>query len=228
MGKLKAYAAQEDCEDTGGIVFAPTQKAARRAGANEFGDGDVDCWRASRAPWADTCVETGVVPASLMIEHNWRFECCGCGAAITEDFLADEGLPLSGVIGSQHTQVFCCQACQARHEENLVEQKAAQARMIDVLSDMVRTRFPDAIIVGDEGNNRPYAYASGKRGGPWIVDSAVVSFKFPGMTIAPAHLRLERPYHASVGPIMPHYSVCAGDREAFEAWVNKHSKKEAA
>jgi hypothetical protein len=227
MVRLKAYAAQEDCERTGGIVFAATAKCARLAGAQTFGDGDVDCWRAARAPWADPCVETGVVPVSLMIENGWRFECCGCGETIGADWLDERGLPLSGVIGDQGAQVFCCKACQLVETERNAEQKAAQTRIIGILSDIVRARFPDADIV-DEGNNKPHAYVHGRRGGPWIVDSAVVSFKFQGMTIAPAQLRLERPHNARIGPVAPRYSVCAGDREAFEAWARQHPKREAA
>lgn len=39
---MPAYSVLEDCENTGGIVFARNSRQARRLGANEFNGGDQD------------------------------------------------------------------------------------------------------------------------------------------------------------------------------------------
>jgi len=41
MTGLKAYAVLEDCENTGGIVFARHSIVALRNGASTFGDGEI-------------------------------------------------------------------------------------------------------------------------------------------------------------------------------------------
>lgn len=65
MNSLKAYYVLEDCENTGGIVFARSSAEARREGSREFGDGDFNWGRARRVPWADGYAP-GPVPFKMM------------------------------------------------------------------------------------------------------------------------------------------------------------------
>lgn len=77
---------------------------------------------------------------------------------------------------------------------------------------------PDFALADLVGEPRPLMAQVGARG---ITYQAVVSFKFPGMKIAPATCRMERGHNHDrfIGPIRPEFSCCYGDKEAFEAWV---------
>lgn len=58
---------------------------------------------------------------------------------------------------------------------------------------------------------------------PFVVDQASVAFNFPGQKIGPATLEYRHSSRPSggdmIGPAICEFSCCAGDREAFEAWV---------
>ena len=218
MGALKAYAVLENCENTGGIVFAERSIVARRDGAGRYGDGDFSGVSCRRAPWADGYAGQPI-PVKVMIANGWHFECCGCGATIDEDWLYDEDLPLDGVIGFQHSQVFCCEICEARHKLHLAIARDHERRAIEALKAFVLRRFPAAQFRSD-GNWKPHAYATEQRGA-WHVAQAVVAFDFPGMKIGPASCRIERggQNDRMVGPVWPEYSCCFGDKDAFEAWA---------
>lgn len=218
---LKAYAVLEEGENTGGIVFAAHAIVARRQGAAIFGDGEFEGVSCRRAPWADHCAKTGVVPVSLMIDHGWRFECYGCGATIDRDWLYDMGLPLLGVIGTQHSSIFCCDSCRSRHKAREAVRCEIEADMIERLKAMVLRRLPGAEICSqDQWASRAHA-EQGWDSGAWAVNGAVVFFAFPGMRIGPASLVLRRDYLKinRIGPIDPSFECCAGDQEAFEAFA---------
>ncbi|AXQ69687.1 hypothetical protein HOU03_gp105 [Caulobacter phage CcrSC] len=82
--KLKAYTVLETCESTGGIVFAAHHAVARRAGANEWGDGDWDYVECHRSPQYDDLGPEGVNDLVLW-RNGWWFE-CACGRRIDSDF----------------------------------------------------------------------------------------------------------------------------------------------
>jgi hypothetical protein len=215
---LQAYAVLEDCENTGGIVFAEHAIVARREGAERYNDGDFSGVTCRRAPWADAFAGKPI-PAKVMIAHGWHFECCGCGATIDEDWLHDQDLPLDGVIGVEHSQIYCCEVCEAQENLRRAIARDHQRRAIEALKAFVRKRFPSARF-RDDGNWAPHAYAAGRRG-TWLVEQSVVAFDFPGMQIGAAQCRLERRQHNDrlIGPIRPEFSCCFGDKEAFEAWA---------
>ncbi|SEM52789.1 hypothetical protein SAMN05192583_0521 [Sphingomonas gellani] len=67
---LKAYTVLEHDERTGAIYFARHAIVARKAGAAEYGDGELSYVTCNRAPWADRFADTGAVPAAVMVEHG--------------------------------------------------------------------------------------------------------------------------------------------------------------
>lgn len=216
MGDLKAFAVLEDCENTGGIVFAQHAVVARRIGAGQYNGGEFDGLSCRRAPWADEFAGKPI-PIKVMISHGWHFECCGCGATIDEDWLCDEGLPLAGVIGTQHSKVYCCEICECRDKLQQAIRRDHERRAIEALQAFVLKRFP-SVKFRDAENWKPHAYASEEQG-VWQVRQVVVSFDFPGAKIGAATCRIERGQAARIGPLWPEYSCCFGDKEAFEAWV---------
>lgn len=224
---LKAYAVLEDGENTGGIVWAGHNVVARREGASIFGDGDFSGMSCTRAPWADGYTHK-TLPISLMIENGWRFECCGCGATINEDFLDAEDLPLEGVIGTQHSKVYCSEICECRDNLEHAIKRDHERRAIEALRAYVLKRFP-GVTIGAKENWAPHAYAS-NHGGAWQVRQVVISFEFPGQKIAPAACRIDRDQQNArlIGPIRPEYSCCFGDRETFEAWVASPQSRQKA
>jgi len=216
---LQAYAVLEDCENTGGIVFAEHAIVARRRGADTYNDGEFSGVSCRRALWADAFVGQPI-PAKVMIAHGWHFECCGCGSEIDEDWLHDEDLPLEGVIGFEHSRIYCSEVCEASDNLQRAIARDHERRAIEALKAFVRKRFP-SVQFRDDGHWKPHAYAGQERG-TWRVRQAVVAFDFPGMKIGAAQCRLERGQHNDrlIGPVRPEFSCCFGDKEAFQAWAD--------
>ncbi|GLQ09281.1 hypothetical protein GCM10007913_12130 [Devosia yakushimensis] len=215
---LKAYAVTENDENTGAVYFARHNIVARKAGANEFADGDITYVTCRRAAWADAYAETGRLPARVSIEHGWHFECCGCGMRIDEDSLAEHHLPLNGVIGGQWDPVFCGSRCARKYWSLRRRTKAQEAAAIADFKAIVCTRFPDVEFADDESRYRTHhAHVVPGRGG-WHRQQVIVAFNFPGMKIGPAHYRTVD-HHQKVGPADAGYTCCNGDREAFEAYA---------
>ncbi|AXQ69133.1 hypothetical protein HOU02_gp109 [Caulobacter phage CcrBL9] len=82
--KLKAYTVLEQDEYTGGIVFAAHHAVARRAGANEWGDGEWEYVECRRSPEYDAYGPEGLNDLILW-RNGWHFECM-CGRRIDSDF----------------------------------------------------------------------------------------------------------------------------------------------
>ncbi|WEX10349.1 hypothetical protein [Chelativorans sp. AA-79] len=216
---LRAYTVTEEYENTGAVIFAVHNVVARRLGANEYADGEFSAVSCRRAPWADAYAGKPI-PARVMIAHGWHFECSECGACIDEDWLCDNGLPLEGVIGTQHSHVFCGSRCARRYYSLRRRRKAEEQRAIEAFKAIVRRRFPDADFCdeadGDRFRERHHAYVIPGRGG-WHWKQVVIAFRFPGMKIGPAHFRMDGNYR--MGPDFAGYTCCAGDKEAFEAYA---------
>lgn len=224
MGALRAYAVLEDCENTGGIVFAERPIVARREGASRYNDGDFGGVSCRRAPWADKFVGKPV-PVSVMIANGWHFECHGCGATIDEAWLHDEDLPLDGVIGTQESAVYCSEICECRERLHVAIKRDHELRAIMALKAFVLKRFP-GVKIRDDDSHKPHAYATNENG-VWHVREVVVSFDFPGMKVSAAQCRINRGWRSEriIGPIRPEFSCCAGDKEAFEAWADSQESR---
>lgn len=218
---LKAFAVTENDESMGGIVFAKSAIAARRMGANQYADGEFAYVSCRRAKWADHCAETGIVPASLMIECGWHFECGSCGERVDSDWLYENDRDPEDVIGTQHSTVYCTPLCEARERLSRAEAKHRETRWIRRFRKIILRRFPGVTICTDERTFKGsgHAYCSFQQG-KWRMRQVSVAFEFPGMVIAPAALRWDRDHRHRVGrPSKPHWSVCNGDKDAFEAFA---------
>lgn len=228
MAALKAFAVTEDDENTGAIYFAECDIVARRLGANEFASGDIAYVSCRRAPWADAYAGTAV-PARVMIANGWHFECTGCGGRIDEDFLEDRGLTVEGVIGTQSGKVFCCSRCARKHMSLQRRRTAEERRAIEAFKAIVRRRFPDADFCDEPDGGlfrgRHHAYVVPTPGG-WHWQQVIVAFRFPGMSVGPAHFVMNDSY--SYGPHPAGYTCCAGDRDAFEAYAATTRKRPPA
>lgn len=224
---MKAFSVIAEYEATGGIIFAKHAIVARRLGANEYADGDFSSVSCRRAPWADLYADRAL-PARLMIAHGWNFKCSDCGERIDEDFLYDKNLSLEGVIGSQHSHVFCSSRCARRHFSIQRRRKSEEQRAIETFKAIVRKRFPNADFVDepDASGYRAYhhAYVEPSKSG-WQWRQVVIAFRFPGMKVGPAHFSMNDNHR--YGPTSAEYTCCHGDLEAFQAYVNA-SKSEAS
>lgn len=225
-GAPRAYAVLETAEDTGGIVFARHAVVARRQGADEFAGGDFSGVTCRRMPGLDRYAEEGVVPASVLIECGWHFE-CWCGERINEDRLAERDLSTAGVIGSDRSVVYCSAACLARHEQEKIERVAFEAEVLDRLKAYVLRRLPDAEFDDREAwQGRVHARCID---GVWMWDWAILSVVFPEMAVAPATCRFE--FHpicrSPSGCIVPRWECSVGDLAAFEVFVAEQRLKRA-
>lgn len=222
---MRAFAVTENEESTGGIVFAHHAIVARREGAAAYGDGEFDYVSCRRAPWADHCAVDGIVPASLMVEHGWHFECGGCGKRIDLDMLCERDLEPEDVQGTQHSTVYCTPLCEAKDNLERAEAKHVETRWIRRFKKIIKRRFPDAEIL-DSGERyaRPHAYAPHRKDRR-RVEQVIVSFRWPGQVHGPASLRIDTTTEWPRGaPSVtkrgkPHWTCCTGDKEAFEAYA---------
>mgnify|MGYP003558117020 FL=1 len=214
---LRAFSVTEEDENTGAIIFARHAITAAKAGADEYAGGDLGAVSCRRAPWADEYAGKPL-PARAMIAHGWHFECSGCGKRIDEDFFYDNRLPLEGVIGTQHSRIYCGSRCARKEMSRERRRKAEQHRAIEAFKAIVLQRFPDADFCDAEQSHfrGHHAYVTEGRGG-WHWRQVIVSFRFPGMHYGPATYRLDGGY--GIGPYNAGYTYCNGDRVAFAAWA---------
>ena len=216
---MPAYSVLETGEYTGGIVFAKDTRTASRIGANQWADGEIEYVEVSRRKDLDQYEGKGV-PASLLVEEGWRFECHGCGMMINDYGMEDAGLPLSGIVGVEGCAIYCCHQCSREHLSREAAVKAYGSAFQDMLRDMLRARFRNAILVPeDQWKNR---VSVPKCCDPLVVCEASIAFSFPGQKIGPATLtyRHEGIHGLNlIGPVRPYFTCCAGDKEAFEAWA---------
>lgn len=221
MSTMRAFAVTENDENTGAIYFAKHDIVAKKAGANEYASGDITYVSCRRAPWADAYAGRPI-PAKVMIAHGWHFECSECGQRVDEDYLDENRLPIDGVIGTQHSHVFCSSQCARRWHSIKRRRAAEEQRAIEAFKTIVRKRFPDADFCDDEQSQFKghHAYVVPARGG-WHWQQVIVSFRFPGMKIGPAHFRTDWKDFRGIGPQFAGYTCCNGDREAFEAWAKR-------
>lgn len=218
---MLAYAVLETDERTGGIFYARSDIAARRQGANEYGDGELSYVTCNRAPWADKYYGEAL-PVSLMILHGWHFECGDCGGRIDEDMLDEKQIEPDDVIGHQHGVAYCDARCEAGSALTKAQAEHVQKRWLRRFARIVKRRFPDATPI------LKHAYAS-RRDGRHVIEEVTVAFDFPGQQHWPAELtwRRKRDYNGCYRrrDVQPHrsnkptYQCASGDREAFETYA---------
>lgn len=231
---LKAFSVLEDCEYTGGIIFAKTGIEARRRGADEYNGGEFGGLIVRRMRDLDRFAATRKVPARLLVAAGWHFECRGCDMNIEEDELLDRRMDVDGVIGFEGVDVWCCKACCARDLRHRRREAQFRADYTKVLSGMVYRRFPEAEI---NGVHIYCTHGDQSTRGAFIVRQAVVAFGLPCLKFGDATMRIEERQwrHAtpsggrsggySYGPPSPAWYVCNGDREAFERYCADMARK---
>lgn len=222
---MPAYVVMEMDERTGGVVFAKDKRTAERIGANKWADGEIGYVEVTRRADFDRYEDTGV-PARILVEEGWHFECHGCGMRIDDSTFDDEGLPVSGIVGNESGAVYCCHTCRMQAQGREAQIKAFGDAFLDMLRDVVRTRFGEVeFVAGDSWGNHVYISRSYD---PLVVSEASVAFNFLGQKIAPATLDYRHTIRPScihpsgmdtIGPAECRFHCCNGDREAFEAWA---------
>lgn len=200
--KLLAYAVQETCEGTGGIVFAYTNAQARREGSQEFSDGDFDSVECHRAQWADQYAP-GPVPVLALLDHGWWQECHKCyrQCSAEEDY---EGHPIAPV--EENGRLFCSAECQtAFHRDNEEIAALTELAVAHEISRLLKAH-PGVTILPDR-----HVYTT-VHDGVRHVGQIRLKFTFPGCKIGPASWGFY-----NVGE-QPQAMVCYGDMDAWKAW----------
>lgn len=212
-------------DESAEIIFHSHGLAARREGANEL-SADFESVECRRLSWADKFASQGWVPARECVAHGWHFdECCGCGARIDEDTQEERGLTAERVHGWSGGLVYCCAECAADDQRQREDREEFGAVVIQRLREKVRQRFGEVEFVTGPWRNSAYVTSD------FTVEDVAVSFNFPGQKLGPATLRwwngdmwrrrscVGGKWRDPFGPATPEYSVCHGDKEAFEAFA---------
>ena len=132
MTAPKAYTVH-DGDDGATVIFATNNATARRQGANELDCDSTEVDSCRRAPQFDAYAP-GPVPAVVLIEHDWRFE-CSRNACSTWVYSDEEGRCFSA-----DGKPYCCQACMA---QDFADQRGNAAARV-ALQDLVELRLPGA------------------------------------------------------------------------------------
>lgn len=199
---LKAYAVYSnyDPDDGSGIFFATSNAAARRQGADEFGDSDFHSVSCNRAPWADIYVP-GPVPFKALFHKGWWQECSHCGTRISQDDEEYREQPFD--IQERPPHVFCDIKCLSLydHEQQII--RGLRWDAVEYETTRFSTRFPYLSLDG-----APHAHIK-KHNGTYHVGQLVLYFTFPNATCGGGTWRFDH-----IGE-QPHLSVSNGDLEAF-------------
>ena len=215
---MRAYSVLELDERTGGIIFAPDKRTARRWGANRYADGDESYVEVSRRRDLDR-YEGGGVPARVLVHDGWWFECHGCSIMIREEDMDEAGLPIDGIVGTEGGAVFCCHQCRMEYLSEKARREAFGEAFLDMLADRVRTRFGDSAVIEPREKHHVYVPTWHE---PMVIKMARVAFRFPGMKHGAAwvEIRHEGPYGGElIGPARIEVFCPRGDQTAFQAWA---------
>jgi hypothetical protein len=191
---LKAYEVRDNDEGHCVIQFSTGCAAARRDGANELNIDWESVESCVRKPEFDSYAP-GPVPALVLIEHGWRFECYHCGSQVSDDMDEnEEGIGSAPVAGPRNA-IFCNAICEAEHAAEGRQTEAAKADLLEVFL----SKFPGAKV------ELVHVYAGRKleagKPGCFVVSS------YPGAT-----------YQASWDFGDDHCNVPMIDVETFKAW----------
>lgn len=214
----KAFIVTEEYGNNAMVVFSNYAIAARRYAASELNGGEITGLSVRRAKDLDQ-FEGDRIPASILIERGWWFECSGCGLTINEENLDERDLSTGGVIGFYHGAVYCCKACHDDHMARKARENEAGQAFLAILRGLVTKRLGAVEFVTGAFKEHIFAQESD---GIVMIRDACVSFNFPGQTLAPASLHYQ-PGH-DYGPNRPEFRCCAGDKDAFEAFADKEAR----
>lgn len=169
---LKAYSVQG--YECGCITFATSNVVARREGANELGVEFEEIVSCCRAPWADAYAGVkGGVPALVMIENGWWFECCHCRYRIDSDlYNYKTDMPLEPV--EENGFIYCTPACLDAEKQDKAAREAREAAVTKV----VKEKFPGTEVKWF-GDSHPakvsFTFPDGQYAVNWTVGEETVS-----------------------------------------------------
>lgn len=173
---LKAFSVIDKEEHTGGIVFASTAKEAERKGAIKYEMYDPRVTPSTRAPYADCYSDTGIVPASTLIENGWTFSCSSCGETIDDDAFNERDFYPCDVCGNQDGPIFCNKTCKAKYEYIKALTEHFGLRWRRRLARLVKSKIPSAQIIPETIMTKPYVDKT-KNG--YKINDIRVEFKIP-------------------------------------------------
>lgn len=163
MTRLKAYTVHGG-DDGASVVFATNNATARRKGASELDLDWTEVDSCRRVPQFDSFAP-GPVPAAVLIEHDWRYECTrsACSTWVYND-VEERCFSAGGA-------PYCCEACMA---QDFAGQRANSAARV-ALQELVEMSLPGAVVTDS------YVYGSrleaGEPGGGY---RAFADFTFAG------------------------------------------------
>ncbi len=193
---MAAYTAVETYsgEWQGGLYFAKSDIAARRAAANDHSDGDLSVIQLTRQRSLDQYEKDGCVPLDEMIWLGWRVDCDECGVRI-EDGLYDgswEGEPEDRSDetpqGTFEGWGWCSVGCKDEWHRKKAIEKDIVAEMRAKLRGKVFMYFRDVEFRGTRPENYVYDrdahvfdshYVTWNTGDP-VIEYCNVFFRVPG------------------------------------------------
>lgn len=139
---VKAFAAQDDYEGHGEVVFARNAMEARRLAAAELNQ-DEEALTVRRAPEFDTCRDLDELRAA-QLDHGWWFTCAYCGDQVSQDGTAFEAddyeYPFEPV--TRWGDVYCHGWCAGAEAVAHVERRVQKWTVVEAAME----RFPGAVI----------------------------------------------------------------------------------
>ncbi|MCK9394173.1 MAG: hypothetical protein M0Q44_01100 [Methylobacter sp.] len=175
---LKAFEVRDNDEGHCTIQFATNSATARREGASELNVDWESVESCRRKPEFDSYAP-GPVPPLVLIAHGWHFECSECYRQVSDDMGEDleaEDLNPNDFVPRGHGKhgVFCSEACEEKHTEDLRLNKDAKAELLRIFNE----KFPGATV--------QHVHVFGNKLEPsepgFCGHRCSVSFTFPGAT----------------------------------------------
>lgn len=171
---MKAYLVDCDQENGAQLYFAETANQAKSHAANEEGIDYIEVTSCRRKPEYDQYAP-GPVPAKVLIEDGWWFECYGCSRHVSNDggYDYDEVMELGGPV-YRGNAVWCSTACQTRYDERRAEEKRQEQIAIDAtLAKWPLAEKVAAFTRGDGKRCTRFTFG-GKNTAQWAVGEDVV------------------------------------------------------
>lgn len=153
---MPAFSVIEDVsgENRGNVYFAKSHIHARRAGANEFNDGEIGGMRVRRERGLDQYEASGNIPFWEMVNRGWWCDCCHCGETVNESLYDEEGRENDNPQGMFNSINFCSTRCMTEWERRKYVERGMAEIEYGRLRGKITQHFRDPIFAGE----RPKGY----------------------------------------------------------------------
>lgn len=166
------------------ILFCKTSIEAKRHWANEHGDGEhIAGISAKRCKGYDQYAP-GPVPALVLVDDGWWFECHGCGCTINDDGIGqpiddeDDNSPLMAPVEEKHQSIWCHAGCRDRDLAERARIKRMQGRALKTMKAAILKRYPGVTFPDREYSAHVFV---GRAQGRLLVHQIAIQFEVPGM-----------------------------------------------